>query len=429
MAAGARRVVITGVGVLSALGDSPAAVHGALCRGESGLGAVTAFPIDGVPCRRAAEVRGFDPARYLGEGNFRPLDRTGRLAAAAAALALGAGGWDAERRREREIGLVLGTMFGSVRTIAEFDRRALTAGPNYVKPFDFANSVINAAAGQTAIWHGLGGVNTTISGGTTAGLEAVGYAAGLVASGRAATLLAGGAEELCFESLFGFARAGLLCGTGNGGGAADEEWPVPFDARRNGFALGEGAALVVVESAASAAERGAPVLAEIRGWGGAFDPSRGRDEAAAAAALARAVRAALDAAGIAGDEIDCLVASASGAVAGDRREAAGAASALGGTAATLPATAIKSALGEALGASGAFQVVTLIEALRTGLLPGVGGLEEIEPGMALPGVTAATRSVAARYGLATALDFDGAARALILERWNDRREAGVESDV
>ena len=193
------------------------------------------------------------------------------------------------------MGLVLGTMFGSIRTISEFDRRALSAGPNYVKPFEFANSVINAAAGQTAIWHGLTGVNSTISGGTTAGLEAVGYAAGLIAGGHAATLLAGGADELCFESFLGFARAGLLCGTGDGGG---EERPVPFDARRNGFVLGEGAALLVLEPAAAAAERGAAVLAEVRGWGAAYDPSRGRDERSATAAMARAVGAALTAAAV-----------------------------------------------------------------------------------------------------------------------------------
>ena len=274
----APRVVVTGAGVLSALGDSPAAFHGALCRGESGLRPLTAFAADGVPCRQAGEIRDFEPGRYLGDGNFRPLDRTGQLATAAAALALIAGGWSVEARQGREMGLVLGTMFGSIRTISEFDRRALSAGPNYVKPFEFANSVINAAAGQTAIWHGLTGVNSTISGGTTAGLEAVGYAAGLIAGGHAATLLAGGADELCFESFLGFARAGLLCGTGNGGG---EERPVPFDARRNGFVLGEGAALLVLEPAAAAAERGATVLAEVRGWGAAYDPSRGRDERSA----------------------------------------------------------------------------------------------------------------------------------------------------
>lgn len=405
-----QRVVVTGAGLVSPLGDSPAAFHEALCRGDGGLAPVTGFAVDGVGSRCAGEVRDFEPGRYLGDANFRPLDRTGRLAVVAAALALDSAGWSLEARRQREVGLVLGTMFGSVHTISEFDRRALTAGPNYVKPFDFANSVINAAAGQTAIWHRLTGVNTTLSGGPAAGLTALGYAADLVASGRAEAVLTGGADELCFESLYGFDRAGLLCGSDGGGG----DRPVPFDARRNGFALAEGAALLVLESAAAAVERGAPVLAEVRGHGAAYDPSRGRDEALAAAAVARAVRGALAAAGVGAGEIDCLVASASGSVACDRREAAGVAAALGAAAAALPATAIKSMTGEALGASGAFQAVTLIQAMRTGLLPGVRGLEEPERGLPLAGVDAATRTVAVRYGLLTALDFDGAAVAVVM---------------
>ena len=121
-----------------------------------------------------------------------------------------------------EIGLVLGTMFGSLRTISEFDRRGLTAGPNYTKPMDFANSVLNAAAGQAAIWHRLTGANATVAGGTTAGLQALASAADLVRGGRAEAVLAGGAEELCPETLTGFAQAGLLC--------REEAPPVPFHA-------------------------------------------------------------------------------------------------------------------------------------------------------------------------------------------------------
>ncbi|HEX2253252.1 MAG TPA: beta-ketoacyl synthase N-terminal-like domain-containing protein, partial [Thermoanaerobaculia bacterium] len=270
MSAAPRRsapVAITGAGVVSPLGDRPELVFDALCRGESSLAPVTAFDPEGLPSRLAGEVRDFEPRRYLGDGNLRPLDRTGRLAAAAATLALGDAGWDAEARRGAEVGLALGTMFGSVHTISEFDRRALTAGPNYAKPMDFANSVINAAAGQTAIWHDLRGVNSTLSGGTTGGLAALAYGAGLVAAGRADAVLAGGADEVCFESFQGFARAGLTAGSAatNGGGrpgaVGSREHPVPLDADRNGFAPAEAAALLVLESPESARRRGARVLA------------------------------------------------------------------------------------------------------------------------------------------------------------------------
>lgn len=413
-------IVVTGVGLVSPLGDSPERLHEALCRGESGLAPIEEIETGDVEAPPAGQVRGFDPSAYLGRGNVRPLDRTGRMAVVAASLALAAGGEErpvqedpreAVPPREREIGLVLGTMFGSVRTIAEFDRRALTAGPNYVKPFDFANSVINAAAGQVAIWHDLRGVNATVSGGTVAGLQALGQAADLVAGGEAETLLAGGADEVSFEAIVGFARCGLLAGSNGRGG---EPRPVPFDARRNGFAPAEGAALLVLESEETAAARSRRILGRVLGHGAAFDPSRGRDPAAGTDAVARAVEAALAAAGLAPDEVDCLSASGSGSVALDPREAAGVARALGERAQSLPVTAVKSMLGEALGASGAFQAVALLGAFGTGRLPGVAGLDDLEEGFPLPGILRETAAVRAEVGLATAVDRHGGAYALLL---------------
>src|SRR5262249_36934227 len=148
-----------------------------------------------------------------GKGNIRPLDRTSQLVAAAAGLALEDSGGAAEMRRTQDVGLGLGTMVCSVHTISEFDRRAVAAGPTYARAMSFANTVINAAAGQTAIWHRLRGVNSTIASGSSSGLQAIAYAAQLIAGGQGTALLAGGAEELCFESFLAFNRAGLLCGS------------------------------------------------------------------------------------------------------------------------------------------------------------------------------------------------------------------------
>jgi 3-oxoacyl-[acyl-carrier-protein] synthase II len=402
-----RSVVVTGAGVISPLADSPQGLHDALCAGMSGLKAIELFPLDGMGLngsgpREAGEVRPFEPRQYLGERNLRPVDRTSRLLLAAAQAALDESGWTPELRAEREVGLVLGTTFCSVKTIAEFDRRGLQLGPSHVSPLDFANSVINAAAGQTAIWHGLRGVNSTISAGEASGLLAIASGAGMISSGHTGALLAGGAEELCFESFLGHLRAGRLCETA----------PLPLDARRSGFALAEGAALLVLEEAESAAARGAAVLAEVLGHGAAFDPTE--SEAGAAKAVARAVRIALDDAGIGPGEIDAVSLSASGSVTGDRAEAAGLAAALGERAAGLPVTAIKSMLGEALGASGGFQAVALLGTFRDGNLPGIHGLEATEAGFPLTGATAETRRVAVRRALLTALGADGHACAVVI---------------
>ncbi|HEV3075908.1 MAG TPA: beta-ketoacyl synthase N-terminal-like domain-containing protein, partial [Thermoanaerobaculia bacterium] len=313
-----------------------------------------------------------------------------------------------------EVGLVVGTTFCSVRTIAEFDRRALRLGPTHASPLDFANSVINAAAGQAAIWHGLRGVNSTLAGGEASGLQAIAQAAELVRSGRADAVLAGGAEELCFESFFGYYRAGRLCGSLDRGAI---ERPVPFDARRNGFSLSEGAALLMLEEAAAAAARGAAVRAEVLGWGAAFAAASG--EAGMADAVARAVRLALADAGATPAEIGCLSASASGSVQVDRAEALGVAAALGKRAADLPVAAIKAMLGEGLGVSAAWQAVDLVETIGDGVLPGIAGFEQLEPGLPLPlpEAAAATRRLepaARRQALITAVGADGHCVALVL---------------
>ncbi|MFL6197149.1 MAG: beta-ketoacyl-[acyl-carrier-protein] synthase family protein [Thermoanaerobaculia bacterium] len=405
-----RSVVVTGAGVLSPVADSPQGFHEALREGRSGLKEIELFPLDGLGPRRGGEIRPFEPRDYLGERNLRPVDRTARLLLAAAQGALESSGWTAERLAGHDAGLVLGTVFCSVRTIAEFDRRGLSLGPSHASPLDFANSVINAAAGQAAIWHGLRGVNSTVSAGETSGLLAIACATDFIRNGRAEALLAGGVEELCFESFLGHLRAGRL----------SEQDPLPFDARRAGCALSEGAALLMLEDAEAAAERGATVLARILGHGSAFDPSE--TEEGAAQAMSRAVRLALDDAGLAPADIDALLASASGCVAGDRAEAIGVAKALGTRAADLPVTAIKSMLGESLGASGAWQAVAALGVLEQGVLPGIAGLETMEDGFPLPGATAASRPVSARRVLLTSLSTDGHACAVVMGHHRD----GVE---
>jgi 3-oxoacyl-[acyl-carrier-protein] synthase II len=394
--------VITGAGVISSLADSPAGLHAALCEGRSGIKPVEAFAADGLGALRAGEVRPFEPRLYLGDRNLRPVDRTARLLLAAAQRALEDAGWTAERRKEHEVGLVLGTNYCSVRTIAEFDRRGMQLGPSYVSPFDFANSVINAAAGQAAIWHDLRGVNSTLSAGEASGLMAIASAADLIRTGRAHALLAGGVEELCFESFLGFQHAGRLC--------PPEDEPLPFDARRSGFALAEGAALLMLEEAEAAAARGARVLGEVQGCGAAFDALSD-----AQGTVARAVRLALEDAALGPEEIGCLSAAANGSVEADRQEALGVAAALGARAADLPVTAIKSMLGEALGASGALQAVALLGTLADGALPGIRGLEQTEEGFPLPGVSAETRRTdGIRHGLIDAVGCGGHVCAVVL---------------
>jgi 3-oxoacyl-[acyl-carrier-protein] synthase II len=410
-----RRVVITGAGVVSSLGDTPAAMHAALCEGRSGIRPVQLFDTAGLGCPLGGEVADFDAQKYLGRRNLRPLDRTSRLVTSAAQLALDASGWTTEMRAAREVGLVLGTMFCSVRTIAEFDRRALEAGPSYASPMDFANTVINAAAGQAAIMHGLRGVNTTVSAGVTSGLQAVAHAADQIRAGRADALLAGGADELCFESFYGFERAGLLCRSDG----HECHYPIPFDVRRNGLTLGEGAALLMLEEEASARERGARVLAEVRGAGSGYDCSRGREEAKAVKSVAHSMHFALYDAGMLPYEVECLSASANGSPRGDSVEARAVEQVFGDHARRMPVTAIKAMLGETLGASGALQTVDALETLRDCMLPGIKGLEEVEEGFPFAPPAASRQEVDCVNVLVNSVGLDGHSCSLVVARCDE----------
>jgi 3-oxoacyl-[acyl-carrier-protein] synthase II len=405
MSSAKERVVVTGVGIVTPVAEDSAALHAAARNGRSPGARQPEMAIDGMAGPLAAPHAEFDARAELGRANLRPLDRTGRLTAAAALRALTASGWSEDDLADHEVGLVLGTLFGSVQTISGFDRRGVSAGPSYAKPMDFANSVINAAAGQTAIRFDLRGVNATISGDLTAGLQALGYAADCIRSGRSEAVLAGGVDELCVESIYGFHKMRLLCPTG-------VERAVPLAGSPTGMVPAESAALLMLESRASATRRGAPIVAEILGHGSAFDPARGAEASGSATSVTQAVAAALADAGRSASAVDCVSAGANGTGL-DEAELEGLANALDSPR-PVPTLAAKATTGETLGAAGALQTVLAVESLRRRLLPGVPGLTATEHRRNLE-ASAENSPLSGSTALMTAVGLQGKAAALVAE--------------
>jgi 3-oxoacyl-[acyl-carrier-protein] synthase II len=295
-------------------------------------------------------------------------------------------------------------MFSSVRTIGEFDRRAQTAGPEYASPLDFSNTVLNAAAGQVAIWHRLSGVNSTIAAGPASGLHAIGYAAALIRAGRASVLVAGGVEELCFESFQGFLGAGLLADPDAAGRS------VPFDAQRTGVSLGEGAAFLVLEADDVARARGARIIGRVLGFRSAFEPAPHAAGGSDGGELARTILRSLAGAGVSAGDVAAVLSSASGSPSQDLREARGISAALGSS---VPVTAVKSMAGETLGASGALNAIVALETLRTGRLPGVAGLRALDPDVRL-NAQESTVPITGSVALVTAVAPEGNCASLVL---------------
>src|SRR5579859_7148031 len=200
------RVVVTGAGVIASIGAGVEEFERNLYAGCSGIGPSPLLGEDAV----AAEVRNFNPQPWLGNKGIRVLDRSARLLCVAAQMALSSTGLQQQEGGEGDpnLGLVCGTMFGSVHSITSFDWSGVTDGPAYVNPMEFPNTVINSPAGQAAIKHKLRGINSTVCAGLASGLYAMRCGADFLKFGRARILLTGGLEELCEESVLGFRKAG-----------------------------------------------------------------------------------------------------------------------------------------------------------------------------------------------------------------------------
>ena len=405
-----QKVAITGTGVVSSLGDSTKALHSSLCAGTSACDEVVSVNDRELDQRAlAAPIGDFSPAKYLGDKNLRPLDRSGRLAASAAQLALDSGDWSSDDRENTEIDLVVGTTFCSAHTITQFDRETQVAGPKYAKPLDFANTVFNAAAGQTAIWHNLRGANTTIAAGKVSGLRALKHAQIQISQGDSSVSLVGAVEEYCFETQTAYSSARQLQESSDNGP------PLPFSIYRDGFVLGEGAAFVVLEDFEAAKLRRVEILGELLGHGSSYDVSRGQSEETAVIRCADSIQSALTAAELSANDIDCISCSANGSRREDRFEALALAKVFGNRLEAIPLSVISVGIGETLGASGMFQMVSMLEAMRGSELSGAKGItkqfDEELPRMCIHEGTVTGNF---RRGLVLSLGYDGSSAATIV---------------
>ena len=341
-------IVVTGCGIVSSIGIGSAAFSASFDSETSGIrqrenGAGGWAPI--------AE---FEAADYIEKKGLRALDRSARLLAVAAKLALDDATWIEPPGGAEPLGLVAGTMFGGLGSIAGFDWTILADGPRYVNPMHFPNTVISSPTGQAAIKNNLRGINSTICAGLASGLHALGYASRMLTLKRAHALLAGGVEEICGESAQGFERLAMISPSGN---------PRPFAADRDGSVQGEGSALFMLETVERAAARGAKPLARLTAFASAHARAGEPATAHHARAAATAMQSALENAGVALSGIDLIVAGASGSRPGDEAEQQAIETVFKCPLAELPILAPKKLLGETLGAGGAFAAAAAILAV------------------------------------------------------------------
>jgi 3-oxoacyl-[acyl-carrier-protein] synthase II len=359
------RLVITGISVLSSIGVNKDEFWTNLTNGVSGIKEITLFDVSKYKSKKAGEISDFDAKAYLGKKGIRHIDRTSLLVSSAAKLAMDDAKITHEIYSADELGIVIGSTYGSIDSISSFDLEGLQEGPTFVNPMDFPNTVLNAPASRVSIFCNATGLNSTISTGTASGLDAIIYASDFLRLGRGKAVLAGGVHGLTPDIFWGAYRSGILSGSSNG----DIEISAPFDKRRNGFVIGEAAALLVIERLEDALERNATIYAEIKGYGCTFNPDKISHDNIDTTQGVRCISIAMKDAGINSEEVSYISACANSSVTGDKMEAKIIKDYFGDNADKVPVSAIKSMTGECLDASGSLQCVAGVLAINNGIIP------------------------------------------------------------
>ena len=410
-----KRVVITGLGILNGLGKSREEYWQGLKEGRAGYRPISLFDTTKFNVNIAGEVPDFDATVYMGKKGLRTLDRSTKLMVSSAKLAIDDSAFTITEENTDDVGVSVGTTFGSLKSIAEFDEVTLREGPRYVNPALFPNTVINSPASQVSIWHKIKGFNTTISTGFTAAIDAMSYAYNFLQWDRAKVIYAGGVEELCWHTYFGFHTLKFLSGSTPGQPFIN----APFDKRRNGITFGEGACLFCMEDYDHAKARGARILGEVASFGYSFDPFRLHKYNPRGTGLKLAIKEALDNAGLMTTDIDYICANANSTQSADKIESMVIKDIFGEYGKKVPVSSVKSMVGECYSVTGGFAAAAALGAIYDNFIPPTINYEVPDPDCDLNII--ANKSVPAKLKNVLVVGFapSGANSCMILRRYEE----------
>ncbi len=414
---GTRRVVVTGMGMVTALGNDVASTWEGLVAGRSGIGRIAAFDPSRVDSQIAAEVKDFDASRVLDRKDLRRTDRYIQLALVAAREALDQAGFGDrfEGEEAERTGVILGSGLGGVHSLFDGILTLAERGPDRMSPFFIPMGILNVGAGQIAINFGPLGPNfATVSACATGG-HAIGEASETIRRGDADTMIAGGVEAGIHEGTVGGFCAMRALSTRNEDPVAASR---PFDRGRDGFVIGEGCGMLALEGLDHAVARGATILAELVGYGATADASHITLPAPGGMGAVRAARRALEKAGMTPDQIQHVNAHATSTPEGDKAELQAIRTIFGDHAPTVAVTANKSMLGHTLGAAGAIEAISTIMAIREGIVPPTINLVDPDPageGLDLTPLSAKRHDISA--AISNSFGFGGQNTALVFRRW------------
>jgi len=409
------KAVVTGMGAVTPLGNSVDQLWQALLKGESGVGTVTRFDASAYSTRIAAEVKNFDPLKYFDKKELKRADLAQQYAIAASQQAVDDSGIKLDTVDPDRAGVVIGSGIGGIATFEEQVGRLLSSGPGRVSPFFIPMMIIDMCAGLVSMRFNLRGPNYAVVSACASSSHAVLDAYRIVQRGEADIMLAGGAEApITPSSLAGFCQARAMSSRNDEPARASR----PFDRDRDGFVIGEGAAVMVIESYEHAVARGARIYGEVLGAGMTGDAYHITAPHPEGVGAKQAMRMAMVDAGLQPEEIDHINTHGTATDLGDIAETKAIKAVLGDHAYKIPCNSTKSMTGHLLGAAGAMELVTVFKAIETGLVHPTINLDNPDPECDLDYVPHKARECNIDYALSNSFGFGGHNVSLVVGRVN-----------
>ena len=373
---GNHRVMVTGMGIISPLGLDVESTWDGILNGRSGVDLITAFDTEGFDTHFAAEVKGFDPENHLERKEARRMDRFAQFAAVAAQQACAQAGLERGTVDPYRVGVIIGSGIGGISTLSQQHEILIERGPKRVSPFLIPMMLGDMASAQVSMVTGSMGANYCLVSSCSSGADALGQAWAMIRRGQEDIVLAGGSEApLVPVAVAGFnALRALSRFNENPAGASR-----PFDVNRDGFVMGEGAAVLVLESEESARKRGATILGEIKGYAATSDAHHLTEPLASGESAARAMTKALEEAGVTAADVDYVNAHGTSTPLNDRHETAAIKVSLGEDAYRVPVSSTKSMTGHLLGSGGALEACFCLLGMENSIIPPTINLKEADP--------------------------------------------------
>ncbi len=402
--ASSKRVVVTGLGAITPIGNTLTDYWQGLMEGRNGIDAITHFDASNYACQIAGEVQGFDPLKYIDRKDAKRMARFSQFAIAASKQALADANFEITDLNAEQVGVIIGTGVGGLKVMEDQQEILLTRGPDRCSPFTVPTMIANMAAGLTAIHTGAKGPNNCTVTACAAGSNAIGDAFRLVSQGYAQAAICGGTEAAITPlAIAGFASARALSVRNDDPAHASR----PFDSDRNGFVMGEGAGMLLLEDLEHALSRGAKIYAEIVGYGMTCDAYHMTSPVPGGEGATRAMQLALKDGGLSPEQVSYINAHGTSTTANDKTETAAIKTALGSHAYNIVVSSTKSMTGHLLGGSGGIEAVATVMAIANDAVPPTINLENPDPACDLDYVAHKSREMTVDVALSNSFGFGG----------------------